>query len=88
MQSRKSLDANIIVHIDVDAEEPLHSLEEILVPRPAPTKIFQSIRMKAMTQSKCNDEVEESTNLLKLLNGTLVDTAALVDQVACDSISM
>lgn len=29
-----------------------------------------------------------STNLLKLLNGTLVDTSALVDQVACSNISM
>ena len=86
MQSRTVLDANIVVDIDVDAEDPLHGIGKCLCP--APTKIFQSIRMKAMTQSKCEDEVEESTNLLELLNGTLVDTAALVDQVACDNMRM
>ena len=31
---------------------------------------------------ECDDDGNSETNLLELLNGTLVDTTALVDQVA------
>ena len=41
-----------------------------------------------MTESEDETEVKMGTYLLELLDGTTIDTSALVNQVACDDISM
>jgi hypothetical protein len=38
-----------------------------------------------MTRNENEGEMNVRAYLLELLNGTLVDTSALVDQVACDN---
>ncbi len=49
---------------------------------PAPTKVFGSIAIEGNDSEGGEEELKVRGYLLEFLNGTLVDTSALVDQVA------
>ena len=66
---------------------------QVQIPRDSPTTISQILprqrRPAAISKTACDAAARRgamATYLLELLDGTLVDTAALVDQV-CDAVS-
>jgi hypothetical protein len=48
----------------------------------SPKQVLCDEDLQAGQDEKCDDDGKSETNLLELLNGTPVDTTALVDQVA------